>query len=248
MTTTASLLRTAGALALATAALAAPAPAFANWESIHRIAPPNTKDECTPVVLRAKDNRPLRVAAGADIDIEVLGHGIDLKSDADFEFTGGRVIILGSHGGPENLTRKCGAIGSVKLRLTVDRANPEIGAPVARSYTLRIGDQRIPITALLPGGMNDFVWHTASFRSGTQPLSPNPVAGAGAGSINATPPSSQGPITVGSGQSCPNGVCNGGGTGAFVVTGGGRRFVIDIAPQGQLDNPRYLEAVSFTLS
>jgi hypothetical protein len=41
MTTTASMLRTAGTLALATAALAAPTPAFANWESIHEATPPN---------------------------------------------------------------------------------------------------------------------------------------------------------------------------------------------------------------
>jgi hypothetical protein len=163
----------------------------------------------------------LRVATGAVTDIEVLGHGIDLTRDADFEFTGGRLTILRRYGGPENLIRECGAIGSVKLRLSVDRAYPEIGAPVARNYTLRIGDQRIPITALLPDRMIDFDWHFASYRMGDQPLSPNPFPEAGSGGNNATapssPPSSQGPILIETGQSCPNGVCGGGGTSGFVV-------------------------------
>jgi hypothetical protein len=227
------MLRTAGTLALATAALAAPTPAFANWESIHEATPPNADardNKCRTVALRARDNRALRVATGAVTEIEVLGHGIDLRPDADFEFTGGRLTILRRYGGPENLIRECGAIGSVKLRLSVDRAYPEIGAPVARNYTLRIGDQRIPITALLPDRMIDFDWHFASYRMGDQPLSPNPFPEAGSGGNNATapssppsrssPPSSQGPILIDTGQSCPNGVCGGGGTSGFMVPRG----------------------------
>lgn len=210
MTKLPASLRAASALAIATATLAPPAPALPlGWDRISKVAPANFKDECGTPMLRAADNRALRVAAGGSFDIEVLGHGIDLVSDSDIQFDGGRVSVLRRHGGAENAGRKCGPIGSVKLRLRVNAANPEVGAPAERGHTLRIEDQRIPITAILPAIFQNFGWDRQSFRSGERS-----AAGTSGGLTGANSP-----LTAQSGQSCQTsqGCGGGGGTTGFVI-------------------------------
>ncbi|GAB4476332.1 MAG: hypothetical protein OHK0018_07120 [Erythrobacter tepidarius] len=217
MTKSPSSLRTASAAAVAAAILILPAPALAGWERIETVGPARTKDQCdTVAALRASDNRPLRLAAGSTFEIEVLGHGIDLVNSEAITFDGGDVQLIKRHGGPENLTRKCGAIGSVKLRLTINRASPESGAPVERNHILQIGDERIRVTAMLPGDFRSFGWDRQSYSQGS-----GSSAGASGSSIGASTP-----ITVGSGQPCAGSQsCGGGGTtGVMIppqVSGGG---------------------------
>lgn len=208
MTKFPSSLRTASAAAVLAAVLVMPAPALAGWERIGTVGPAGTKDECGTVVLRELDNRPLRLAAGSTFDIEVLGHGIDLVETKAIALGGDDAQLIDTHGGPENLTRKCGAIGSVKLRLRINPAAPENGAPAERALVLRIGGDRIPVIAMLPGDFRSFGWDRQSFSSGS-----GGSAGATGGSIGASAP-----ITVNSGQTCAGTQsCGGGGTTGFVV-------------------------------
>lgn len=218
MITFPSSLRAASTLAIAATVLTLPAPALAGWESIIPAGTPNLKDECGRAGVRASDNRPLRVAAGSTIDIEVLGHGIDLVGNADFDFDGGDVSPIRRYNGFENVARKCGAIGSVKVRLRIDRANPENGAPTIRNHILRIGNDRIRVTVMLPGDFRSLSWDRESFSTGN---------GASARASGGSLPRSA-PITVGSGQSCQQTqTCGGGGTSGFMVIpegpGGGSR-------------------------
>lgn len=217
-----SLSRTASAAALATV-LALPAPALAQWQEI-RIAPvQNLVDRCSTTVLRAADNRALRVAAGASVEIEVLGHGIDLTRD--FSFDGGSVNWRGSYGGAANVGRGCGAIGSVKLQLAVSHAYPASAATAQRDFTLRIGDQTIRVTAILPSRFQTLKWDPGSFRQYDGPLETERPQGAPTPSGGALPP--QSPPIVRSGPSCTQAqTCGGGGTTGFVqnsgpLTGGG---------------------------
>jgi hypothetical protein len=207
MTKLPASLRAGSALAIATAALAMPAPALAGWDRIEKVGSGNVVDQCGALALRASDNRALVVPTGSTIEIEVLGHGIDLVKNEEIEFNGGGHTIIRRHGGAQNVTRKCGPIGSVKLRLTVNRANPEVGAPAERNYTLRIGGERIRVTAVLPGTFQNFGWDRQSFSGGSG------GGAGGGGAVGAT-----GPVVVGSGQSCAGSQsCGGGGTTGVVV-------------------------------
>lgn len=173
MTASLSLSRGTSAAALVAApalALALPSPALAQWQEI-RVAPAqNQVDRCSTAVLRAAENRALRLPAGGGVTIEVLGHGIDLTRD--FSFDGGSVTWQGSYGGPANIGRGCGAIGSVKLHLAVSHANPPSAGTAERAFTLRIGDQAIRVTAILPARFQSLAWHSASYRQYDGPLSP----------------------------------------------------------------------------
>lgn len=204
MTKLPASLRAASALAIATAALAMPTPALAGWDRIEKVGVGNVVDQCGALALRASDNRPLIVPTGSTIEIEVLGHGIDLVKDEEISFNGGGHTILKRFGGAQNVTRKCGPIGSVKLRLKPNRANPEVGAPAERNYTLTIGSDRIRVTAVLPSVFQNFGWERQSFADGSG-------GGGGGGGSAALGPT--GPVGVGSGQSCAGSQsCGGGGT------------------------------------
>ena len=213
MTPSLALSRSASAAALAFV-LALPAPALAQWQDIRVASAQNQVDRCSDPVLRAADNRALRLPAGGGMTIEVTGHGIDLTRD--FSFDGGTVTWQGSYGGPANIRRGCGAIGSVKLHLAVSHANPPSAGTAERNFTLRIGDQAIRVTAILPTRFQTMGWHYASFRQYDGPLSPErpQVAPSPGGS---PPPPSQGGFTVNSGVTCQQTqTCGGGGTTGFV--------------------------------
>ncbi|MDP3907715.1 hypothetical protein [Novosphingobium sp.] len=189
--------RTALALIPSAFALAVPSPALANWESISRMLP-NSPERCGSdqsigaLLMRASENRPLRVAAGSIFTVEVFGHGIDLPTDITFD--GGTVTRIKGYGGAANVGRRCGAIGSVKLDIKIPTAavaaaagNPMVAE---RATTLRIGTTTIPITIILPSTYRGLAWTRQSGRTDGQPLAPRFV----------TPPSNT-PVAVPPGQS-----------------------------------------------
>lgn len=216
--------RTALALIPSAFALALPTPALANWETINHL-PPNLVDRCSGnqnngiLLIKASENRPLRMAAGSKILVEVFGHGIDLPRT--FSMDGATVTWQGSTGGAENLTRRCGAIGSVKLFISLP--NPQTGTPLTgeRATELVIGDVRIPVTVILPTNYDRFAWHRFSGRTDSAALTPRttpPSSGTATVSSSASVAPRQ--ITHQSGPTCQETqTCGGGGTTGFVVNG-----------------------------
>ena len=189
--------RTALALIPSAFALALPTPALANWESIN-LKLPNSADRCTSdqssgkLLMRASENRPLRVAAGSIFSVEVFGHGIDIPTDVTFD--GGTATRTQGVSGAANVGRRCGAIGSVKLDIRIPTAAVAAaqGHPMVaeRATTLRIGDTAIPITIILPTIYRGLAWDGSSGRRDGQPLAPRFV----------TPPSNT-PVAIPAGQS-----------------------------------------------
>lgn len=197
----------ASAHVLSVAVLGLPAQALAQWQSIHPVLPSNYVDGCIAPVLRATENRPLRVAAGSSYEIEVLGHGIDLTRD--FAFDGGTVNWRRSYGGVANIKRDCGAIGSVKLQLNVPTVNPPTAAAAERNFPLRIGNQTIPVTVILPVRLEAKGWHPASIRQ--EPARQGTSSGGGSGGL----PQSR--MTTSSGPSCQETQTCGSGTGVVFL-------------------------------
>ena len=216
--------RTVLALIPSAFALALPTPALANWETLVHV-PQNTPDRCSSdqnsgvVLLKASENRPLRMAAGSKIMVEVFGHGIDLPRT--FSMEGATVTWQGSTGGAENVTRRCGAIGSVKLFVSLP--NPQAGTPLVgeRATALVIGDVRIPVTVILPTSYDRFAWHRFSGRTDGVALSPRTTnTPSGTTTVSSSPSIAPPQITVQSGPTCQETqTCGGGGTTGFVVNG-----------------------------
>jgi hypothetical protein len=148
-------------------------PASAEWEKISDATVDFVGDCPRAFPLRRSDNQPLRVEAGTYHFIEVWGHFIDTADEKDFEFSGGSVEKLSGHGGYENLSRNCGAIGSVRLRLDVDRVDPEQDADPTIDSVLRIGAEEIPIRALLPSTLVKRGPQDGSFRNETRSTNSN---------------------------------------------------------------------------
>lgn len=189
--------RTVLALIPSAFALALPTPALANWESIN-LKLPNSADRCTSdqssgkLLMRASENRALRVAAGSIFSVEVFGHGIDIPTDVTFD--GGTATRTQGVSGAANVGRRCGAIGSVKLDIKIPTAavaaaagNPMVAE---RATTPRIGNTSIPITIILPTIYRGLAWDPSSGRRDGQPLAPRFV----------TPPSNT-PVAIPAGQS-----------------------------------------------
>lgn len=217
--------RTVLALIPSAIALGLPTPALANWESISLI-PQNAPDRCTGdqssgvLLIRASENRPLRMAAGSKIAVEVFGHGIDLPRT--FSMDGASVSWQGSNGGPANVARRCGAIGSVKLFISLPNPTASTAQAGDRATELVIGDTRIPVTIILPTNYNRFAWHSASGRSDGAALAPRTAGSAPNGPVAIPAGQSPAPpqITFQSGPSCQETqTCGGGGTTGFIAGG-----------------------------
>lgn len=226
------MVRTVLALIPSAFALAVPAPALANWESMSRILP-NSPDRCTSdqssgvLLMRASENRALRIAAGSIVTVEVFGHGIDLPTDVDFD--GGSATRIKGYGGAANVGRRCGAIGSVKLDIKVPTAEvaAAAGTPMVaeRGATLRIGDTRIPITIVLPTLYRGLAWNRQSGRTDGQPLVPRFVSQAPNAPVALPPGQSPAPpqVTFQSGPTCQETQTCGSATGMRMggAVGGG---------------------------
>lgn len=219
------MVRTVLALIPSAFALAIPTPALANWESISRMLP-NSPDRCSSdqsigtLLMRATENRPLRVAAGSIFTVEVFGHGIDLPTDIAFD--GGSAIRIRGYGGAANVGRRCGAIGSVKLDIKVPTAAvaAAAGSPMVaeRAATLRVGSTSIPITIVLPTIYRGLAWNRQSGRTDGQPLVPRFVTPPSNTPV-ALPPAAPG-VTFESGPNCQETQTCGGATGRRVGTPG----------------------------
>lgn len=215
--------RTVLALIPSAFALALPTPALANWETIVHV-PQNTPDRCSAeqdsgnVLLKASENRPLRMAAGSKIAVEVFGHGIDLPRT--FSMEGATVSWQGSNGGPANVARRCGAIGSVKLFISLPNPASSTASAGERATELVIGDTRIPVTIILPTNYASFAWNRFSGRTDGAPLSPRTVNSGTPANVSADQSVAPPQITVQSGPTCQETqTCGGGGTTGFVVNG-----------------------------
>ena len=215
--------RTVLALVPSAFALALPTPALANWETIVHV-PQNAVDRCSAeqdsgsVLLKASENRPLRMAAGAKIALEVFGHGIDLPRT--FSMEGATVNWQGSNSGPTNITRRCGAIGSVKLFVSLPNPTSATAQAGDRATELVIGDTRIPVTIILPTNYAAFAWHRFSGRADGAPLAPRTANAGTPANVSADQSVAPPQITVQSGPTCQETqTCGGGGTTGFVVNG-----------------------------
>jgi hypothetical protein len=145
--------------------------------------------------------------------IEVDGHGIDLVNERDITFDGGSVRLPKRSSGPENVFRQGGAIGSVKLELKANRANPESGAPAQHNFTLRIGTDRIPDVAPLPNVFT-LSWDPRSYnRRSTGGRASSNTGGSGQVISQAPNITPAGGITWDPAKTCGGG----GGTTGFVV-------------------------------
>ena len=216
--------RTALALVPSAVALALPTPALANWETIVHL-PPNMVDRCSAgqdsgiLLIKASENRPLRMAAGTKILVEVFGHGVDLPRT--FSMDGATVTWQGSTGGAANAARRCGAIGSVKLFISLP--NPQSGTPLTgeRATELVIGDLRIPVTVILPSNYDRFAWHRFSGRTDGAALFPRTTSpSSGTATVSSSASVAPPQTTFQSGPTCQETqTCGGGGTTGFVVNG-----------------------------
>lgn len=199
-------------------ALALPSPALAAWETINVLIP-NTPDRCSGnhaigrQVLRSSDRRALRVITGARATLEIFGHGIDLNRASDIGIEGGfggiSAQYQGGTGGAANAARRCGTIGSIKLLLDVPPLEAGMRSEAERSFTLRIGSDRIPVTVRLPVDFR-MRWDAYSHRSGSEPLSPDRQA-------PAAPPPPPPPQLAQPGTPSPE--CLTGQTTCMIVTG-----------------------------
>lgn len=197
--------------AMGALALAFPATAHAAWETAYGVALTEDSTSCAgaphnapnqPDMIRNGDGARLRIPLGFVGAIEVYGHGIDFASRVR-TVNGRQVTRERGVGGPTNLSRGCGSIGSIVVRFAVsdgDRTGDD---------TLLIDDERIPITFFRPK-ITYTKWSDFSKRG--QSLHPGSGGGGGAPVPIAGPA-----VSTGGGQGC-------GPAGCSTSGGGGMQF------------------------
>jgi len=103
----------AGALAASTLLFAAPAQAGYEFAT--------TVSDCKTKVDRPGDNSDLRLPVGT-VDVQFFGFGLDTANSVSVSNVSGTgtttASIVDRHSGPGNISRGCGAIGSIVVRLT----------------------------------------------------------------------------------------------------------------------------------
>lgn len=101
-------------------------------------------DGCTSVTLKRSANRPLSLAAGTLNHIEVLAHGVDLNNlqPRITGISGETFTQIQRFNGFQNVGRRCGAIGSMRMMIRI----PD-GVAAGTTGHLRIGSGIvIPVT------------------------------------------------------------------------------------------------------
>lgn len=217
--------------AMGAIALAYPATAHAAWETAHGVAiteegnctgtPHNAPNQ--PDMIRNGDGARLRIPLGFRGAIEVYGHGIDFASRVR-TVNGRQVTRERGVGGPTNLSRGCGSIGSIVVGFAIsagDRSGDD---------TLLIDDERIPITFFRPS-ITYTKWSDFSKRG--QSLHPGSGGGGGGAPVNTAGPV----VSTNNGQGCGPTSCNTSGGGGRVVIGRG-------APSGGSTGERNPDAPS----
>jgi hypothetical protein len=240
------------------------------WERIHHATAigGGQTSECGTPILRASDNQPLIVTAGASFSIQILGHGIDLRQEAP-TISGLPGVEIGSRverrNGLENARRRgCGAIGSatVSLRFPEELADE-------RTVTLRIGNGvTVPIRVLVRNRLTVAEWAQSNFLKPAasappppappaptppptppQPCIPTSPAGTGCNGVVVFPIT---PSTLGSGSTQPGSLysCIANIPGALVTGGGANLRVIlpddrrAVADRGCFGRPFVIRTVS----
>lgn len=119
---------------------------WAAWETITQPRNPDrnceeSHDRNRFALLKNSDNRPLRVLAGASGDIEIYGHLLDAVTDVNMGgISGASARRAGGHAGAVNGARRCGAIGSIIVNISVPSSTT-----ASNGGTLHVGGEDIPI-------------------------------------------------------------------------------------------------------
>ena len=123
-----------------------------SWAAWETITPPRNPDRnCEDshdknrfALLKNSDNRPLRVLAGANGDIEIYGHLLDTVTDVSMGgISGASARRAGGHAGAVNGARWCGNIGSIIVNISIPSSTT-----ASNGGTLHVGGEDIPIVVV----------------------------------------------------------------------------------------------------